>query len=479
MYRKTNIVRTSYQPSALSFELLVIRYQYILRPLRKCFLVLVLFFSTISFISAQQKDSAKASNWTYHLQLTVISQSHSGFNAKYSGNNSLADSVQVGAITVTSTLYLGRRLWKNAAAYFNPEIAGGAGLSSALGVAGALNGESYRTGVTSASVCIARAYIQQIIPLGRTGYEKVDDNENQIAGSIPSSHITLSAGKFSMSDFYDGNACSHDPRTQFFNWSLMSNGAWDYPANTKGYTMGLVAELIKPGWGIRLSSVAVPRIANNPPLQYNISKAHSETLGIEKKTGNKKHPGAVRLLVSNSYTKAPSYAEGIAAIADNDSTILKIISGKEENTGYGGRKFGLGMSADQEITDEITLFARAGWNDGQYATWAFTEIDQTASLGLSVKGTKWHRSNDVCGIAGVVNGISDAHRSFLADGGYGFIIGDGALNYGHEGIIETYYNIQLTTSLWLTFDYQFVNNPAYNKDRGPVSVFGMRGHFEF
>src|SRR5580693_6378503 len=196
---------------------------------------------------AQQNGALlKDSTWNFHFQLTVISQAHPGFNAKYSGMNSLADTPEFGATSITTTLFLGKKLWRGAAFYFNPELSGGRGLSYALGVAGALNGETYRIGDPAPVVSVARAYLQQNIPLGKTTYEEANDDINQIAEQIPSKGITISAGKFSMSDFYDKNSFSHDPRAQFLNWSLMSNGAWDYPANTKGYTYGLVAELIKP-----------------------------------------------------------------------------------------------------------------------------------------------------------------------------------------------------------------------------------------
>lgn len=448
------------------------------KTIRQIVLGILLLASQHPLSAQMKKDSTKTSNWTNRYQLTVISESHTGFKSLYSGNNSLADSTEVGAMTVTSTLFLGKKLWKNAALYFNPELSGGRGLSSAVGVAGALNGESYRVGNPEPAIFIARAYLQQHIPLDNTTYEYVEDDNNQLAGMVPTSRITISAGKFATSDFFDDNKYSHDPRSQFLNWSLMGNGAWDYPANTRGYTYGMVVELIKPTWAMRISSVAFPRIANSPDMAYN-SKNHSETFEIEKKIAINKRSGNVRLLLSSTHSKAPSYSDGIEAITTGNTTLLDVIAGKDENPNYGGKKFGIGISADQELTDELGVFARIGWNDGKYATWAFTEIDQTASLGLSVKGSKWKRKEDIAGIAIVANGISNDHRNFLEKGGYGFIIGDGALNYGHEAILETFYNAHVSSNLWLTVDYQFVSNPAYNKDRGPVHVFGVRGHIEF
>ena len=440
---------------------------------------IVLYLLKGQISTAQNQDSTKPSPWSAHFQLTVINQSHSGFKAAYSGTNSLADTVETGATSVTTTLFLGRKLWKNAAAYFNPELSGGRGLSYAVGVAGALNGETYRIGYPDPVISVARAYLQQNIPLGHTGYEDAPDAANQVAGKIPSSRITLSAGKFSMSDFYDKNSYSHDPRTQFLNWSLMSNGAWDYPANTKGYTVGLVAELYQPSWVLRLSSVEVPKIANHPDMEYVFGKAHSETAEFEQKVNINKRPGVIRLLFSYTASRAPTYKEGLAALATGDSTLLKVINGNAEGTTYGGHKTGIFLNVEQQLTNDIGAFGRVGWNDGKGATWAFTEIDQTIHAGLSFKGTHWKREDDVVGVAAVINGISADHRAFLKAGGYGFIIGDGTLNYGHEEILETYYNAKLFKNIWVTLDYQFVNNPGYNKDRGPVHVFAARGHIEF
>jgi hypothetical protein len=327
---------------------------------------------------------------------------------------------------------------------------------------------------------VARAYLQQHIPLGNTPYSTADDDNNQVAGKIPANRLTISAGKFSISDFFDNNSYSHDPRTQLFNWSLWADGAWDYPANTRGYTMGIVAELFAEKWGaVRFSSVAVPTIANHPDLEYVFGKAHSETLEIEKRIKFGAHPGTIRLLLSHTATRAPSYTAGLAALKNGDTTTLKVIAGNAQGHAYGGHKSGIFINIEQEITGDLGFFARAGWNDGKYASWAFTEIDRTVNAGVLLKGTKWHRPYDEVCIATVFNGISSGHREFLKEGGYGFIIGDGTLNYGLENITEAYYSAQLTKSFWLTFDYQLVRNPAYNKDRGPVSVFGFRGHIEF
>jgi hypothetical protein len=434
---------------------------------------------TLDSVDNRATDSMVGRVWSSHFQLTIINQVHSGFHAKYSGMNSLADTVEPSATSITTTLFLGRRLWRNAQLFFNPELSGGAGLSFAVGVAGALNGETYRIGDPAPSVSVARVYLQQVIPLGGSGTIDVADGPNQIEGKLPARRLTITLGKFSMSDFYDVNSFSHDARGQFLNWALMSNGAWDYPANTKGYTEGLHLEWAVPGWSIRVSTVAEPKIANHSAMEYVFAKAASETAEFERDYSIGKQPGVVRLLFTYTDSRAPSYKAGLAAIADDDTTLLKVISGNSESPVFGGHKGGICLNVEQNITDNTGAFMRAGWNDGQYATWAFTEIDRTLTGGFSFKGARWGRNGDVAGVAGVFNGISAEHRAFLKAGGYGFIIGDGNLNYGYEEIFETYYKVGLFTNVWLTADYQFVNHPAYNKDRGPVHVFAIRGHFEF
>jgi high affinity Mn2+ porin len=426
----------------------------------------------VTLILLSQLAIAQDKPWSVHFQLTVINQTHSGFKSPYSGINSLADTVEPSATSVTSTVFIGRRLWKNAALYVNPELSGGKGLSYAVGVAGALNGETYRVGDPVPVVSIARAYIRQVIPLG-TNYEAIDDDINQLGETLPTRRLSITAGKFSMADFYDDNTYSHDPRTEFLNWSLMSNGAWDYPANTKGYTMGLMIELTHPNWAIRLSTVAVPKIANHSDMEYRFGKAHSETAEFEYNINIHKRPGTLRLLISHTASRAPSYK------GPHDSTLLKAISGNALNPSFGGHKTGIGLNAEQALSDNLGIFARAGWNDGKDATWAFTEIDQTAHAGLSLKGSSWKRPNDVVSIAAGINGISKDHRAFLKAGNNGFIIGDGTLTYGHENLLEAYYNAKLFEHIWFTADYQFINHPGYNKDRGPVHVFALRGHIGF
>jgi len=457
----------------------------------KLFVTFLFFFSAFFELKAQGKDSEthhsgfnqnrfdSIEKWSYHFQLTSIGQAHPAFKAKYSGKNSIQDTAE-SALSLTATLFLGRKLWKGASVFFNPEIAGGKGVSYALGLAGAANGETFRIGSPAPQLYVARAFFQQHIALKHSGEEYQEADLNQLGNIIPSSRFTISAGKFSIADFYDDNAYSHDPRSEFLNWSLMSNGAWDYPANTRGYTWGVVMELVKPKWAVRVSSVLVPLIANASVFDLNITKAHGETVELERKLKINGHSGCIKLLGFENFSSAPFYSQGVNRIKSGDSSLIPSFNGQKTGPDYGRMKYGFGISAWQELTNDLGVFARVSWNDGKTATWAFTEIDQSVSLGLSIKASKIKRPDDVFGIAGVLNGISQEHYNYLNAGGYGFILGDGKLtNFGNEMIIESYYKIKIAQSLWATLDYQFVMNPGYNADRGPVHIFALRGHVEF
>jgi high affinity Mn2+ porin len=446
--------------------------------MRKTFVLALAIFYGMN-IHAQTPDTSSGESWSYHYQITAIKQGHPAFKALYSGQNSLVNQGEKALLSVTSTLYLGRRLWKGAAIYIDGEIAGGSGISSTKGVAGFPNGETFRIGDPSPTLYIARGFFSQDIALPGSGTYYEAPDANQLRGYRPSSRITISAGKFAISDFYDNNKYAHDPRVQFLNWSLMSNAAWDYPANTRGYTSGIVVELVKPSWAVRISSVVVPKMANGPKMDWKINKAHSETFELEKNWLLNKLPGTVRILVFHTLSQAPSYRQTLDEVKRGDSSSLDVYTGDREWKNYGGLKVGFGLNAEQDFTTDIGIFVRTSWNDGKTATWAYTEIDRSSSLGVNIKGSSWKRENDNIGIAGVLNGISPDHRAFLNAGLYGFIIGDGRLNYGKEGILEVYYRAQLAKTLWATIDYQFINNPAYNRDRGPVNVFGVRAHVEF
>jgi len=406
---------------------------------------------------------------SFHFQLTTITQYHGDFSAPYSGKNSLSPNAE-DATSVTSTIFAGVRLWKGASFYLNPEMSGGNGLSGVTGIAGFTNGETPRIGDPSPTITIARGYIQQTLALSNAGEEHISDAQNQLAMDLPKDRLTVTIGKYALSDLFDNNTYSHDPRGQFENWALMENGAWDYPANTHGYTFALTLEAKIGDWSARASTAAEPTAANGPTLEYR-DGAHGETVEIEHRQSVGDHNGVIRLLLFNNTADMGNYDLALS----NPKYDTNVVNTRQ----YGRNKYGFGLNIEQEIASNVRGFMRLGWSDGRNETWAFTEIDRSASIGLSFNGAIWHQANDVAGIAGVMNGLSDDHRRYLSAGGYGFIIGDGALNYAPETIIEAYYLLAVTDAFAITADYQFVANPAYNADRGPVNVVGVRAHIAF
>ena len=432
------------------------------------FIIIFLLTFFFSKINAQQPDTLKSNRFSIHFQTTVINQFKPSFSAKYSGDNSLI-SQQENKTSVTSTLFAGMKLWKSASIFINPELAGGAGLSQALGVADAPNGETFRIGNPDPRISIARFFYRQIFPLSKqTNFQESDFNH--LAEQIPEKYIALTFGKVSVSDYFDNNKYSHDPRTQFMAWSLMDNGAWDYPANTRGYTPSLVLEYISPKNEIRYALSLVPVTANGNEMNSNISKANSNTLEYTHNHQIHGKPGAIRILGFFTTTDMGNYRQSIA---------LNPINPVIENTRkYGHTKYGFAVNAEQAITNETGCFFRASWNDGNNETWAFTEIDHSISAGLSSNGKKWNREDDNLGLAYVTSGISNAHKDYLKAGGKGFMLGDGNLNYSWEHLTELYYSAAIVKhKIYLTGAYQWLLNPGYNKDRkGPVNIFSVRLH---
>jgi high affinity Mn2+ porin len=432
---------------------------------------LILFIASLFVYKAgHAQDTLKQQRFNFHFQQTVITQSKLGFSAPYTGDNSLS-TIKETQTSLTTTFFGGARLWKGASAYFNPEMSGGSGLSKTLGVAGFPNGETFRVGGAEPKIYIARLYFSQNFEWGKEK-DTLADDVNQLAGLRSKRYLNVTIGKFGMADFFDGNEFSHDARSQFMNWSLMDNGAWDYPANTRGYVMGAMAELGQPTWALRFAFTMTTTSANGAIWDQRVAHANTQALEYEKRYTLNGRKGTLRLLGFRNNGKMGDYRLALATNPVNPEVDTNLV--------YGKHKFGFGISADQYLGDNFGVFAKASYNDGKTETWAFTEIDRSVSLGAVLKGGGWNRKDDELGLAFVGNGISKPHRDYLAAGGYGFIIGDGKLNYATELIAELYYKINAYQGkLWLTPDYQFIANPAYNHDRGPVNVFSLRAHVEF
>lgn len=421
-------------------------------------------------MKAQTTDTIKKENFTFHGQTTVIYQYKPGFSVPYSGQNSLRD-YEEQATSVTSTFFAGARLWKNASVFVNPEMAGGSGLSKVLGLGDAPNGETFRVGSTAPKIYLARLFFTRLFQLDDTvGFQESD--ANQLAGAVPTKYIGFTVGKVCLADYFDQNAYSHDPRTQFMNWGLMSFGAWDYPANTRGYIPSAILEYVTPANEFRAAFSLLPEAANGLPVNWSMGKSNSVTLEYTRHYTLMGRPGAIRLLGFMNSGEMGNYREAITQ--NPDAPVI------EQVQQYGNKKYGFGLNAEQQLTADLGAFFRASWNDGKTETWAFTEIDHSLSAGLSTNGNRWHRAHDEAGIAEVASGLSDPHKEYLAAGGYGFMLGDGRINYAWESATEFFYKAQLNNNLYLTGDYQFILNPGYNSDRnGLVNVFSLRLHGEF
>ena len=432
----------------------------------------VLVLVGIQFAYAQDvvNPIAPQDNWTVHEQFTSILQGHEPLHSPYTGPNSLFPGTE-GRTSITATLFLGRRLWEGASFYVNPEVIAGQGFSQTHGLAGFPNGEIYRVDNPDPKIVLSRLYYQQIWGFG-TGTETLSSDQNQLGGPVPEIRLTMVGGKFSLVDFFDDNAYSHDPRTQFMNWALFTNGSWDYPADTRGYTYGFYAEYNQPRWAIRAASVLEPREANGLSLETRISRAHGDQIEMETRYHRESHPGKLRLLAWLNHAHMGSYqaalAQAVSSGAPPDVAATRDYS----------QKYGFGVNIEQELTKDLGFFSRAGWDDGRTETWAFTEIDRTVCAGLSLKGSAWHRPDDTLASAVVVNGLSPDHKNYLRAGGTSFLIGDGQLNYAPEQIWETYYALRVYQHVTLSPDVQLIKNPAFNADRGPVVIGAIRVHLE-
>lgn len=415
--------------------------------------------------------SQSSSRFSLHFQQTTVTQGHPRYYAKYTGLNSLSTKEEI-KTTLTSTLFLSARLWKHGYVIVNPEMAGGEGVSEARGIAGFTNGESFRVGDPKPVIYLARGVFHQYFSLGK-GKQFNEDDINTVADSIPQKYIHVVAGKFCLSDYFDANTYSHDPREQFLNWSLMSNGAWDYAANTRGYTHAVMLEAVTPKLSLRAAFALLPTYANGPVLNPDISKSRSMQVELEKSFQLFGHASLAHVLVFQNAAGMFNYKTITPHVSDS-------LFNADDYRKSTRKKLGVGLNIETALNPNSGIFFRAGWNDGKNETWAYTEIDQSISAGYAYKMNCWKSHESTLGVAIAVNGISKDHRAYLAAGGYGFIIGDGELlRYKPEFIAETYYNLWVVKNLSLALNYQLVVNPAYNPDRGPVHVGGLRAHIAF
>ena len=406
-------------------------------------------------------------------QANFIFQTHPPFHADYSGPHSLSPNYEK-ATSRVMTLYTGVRLNNSTEILVDIEEAGGAALSLGFGLAGNTDLDIVRNPLLSNEPYLGRGMIHKVFALSK---DKVESQRSYLSlfDELPRRRLELRFGKFSLPDFFDVNSVGSDTHLQFINWTTDNNGAWDYAADTRGYTVGLTADYEDRNWGFRFAEALMPTIANGIDLVWKPWQVHAENFEYELRRGLiPKKSGVVRLLAYTNCANMGIYRDQIA-LAEEKHVTPDITDHPWHIT----RKYGFGVNLEQNLTRNLTAFARFGWDNGKTESFAYTEVDQTFAEGLGANGAWWHRKRDRAGIAFISNAIKKDHQTYLADGGLGFLLGDGKLNYGRENILETYYTVHVWRGIYLAPGLQHINDPGYNRDRGPVLVPSFRAHVEF
>ena len=428
---------------------------------------------------APAQDSSQPSHWPQLLgaQYTFVRQHQTELTSPYQGPRSLDPSGDTQS-SHTLGVYLGWAVIDHLQLYLDTEKFMGAGVSGAQGLAGLANGDVIRQGAGNLPkrFYIARKFVRYLIPLpfGGSGQtQEAERAQDQLPGPEPASRIEIKVGVLAANDDFDQNRYANSTRTQFMNWSLWNNTAWDFAADTRGYSKGVVVGFVSPRWSLKYGLYQMPERANDQQLEASIAKARGENLELTYKADG----GAVLRLLGYRNTARMGIYQDAIALARATGTLPDIVAQDRE----GRHKWGLGLNGEQPLADDgaTGVYARAGWDDGKTESFAFTEVDRTCTVGAQLSGVHWRRTDDRLALAVAVNGLSAPHRQYLAAGGVGFLLGDGRLSYGHEEILESYYRVQLGHYVQLSPDLQYIRNPGYNRDRGPVTIYGVRLHLEY
>ncbi len=407
-------------------------------------------------------------------QANFIFQTHPDFHADYSGVHSLSPNYEK-ATSRVMTLYTGVRLNNSTEILVDIEEAGGAALSEGFGLAGNTDLDIVRNPSLSKEPYLGRGIIHKVFALSK---DKIENQRTYLSlfEELPRRRLEIRFGKFSMPDFFDINSVGSDTHYQFINWSVDNNGAWDYAADTRGYTVGLVADYEDRNWGFRFAEALMPKVANGIDLVWRPWQVHAENYEYELRHGViPKKSGTVRLLAYTNHANMGIYRDAVTQFKEG----LVLVPDITNHPWHVTLKYGFGANLEQNLARYVTAYARWGWDNGSTESFAYTEIDSTFNQGVGVNGALWHRKQDRAGVAFVSNGIKKDHQDYLANGGLGFLLGDGGLNYGRENIVESYYTLHVWRGIYVAPGVQHINNPGYNRDRGPVVVPSFRAHVEF
>jgi hypothetical protein len=419
-----------------------------------------------------------STRWYLAGQANMIGQAHPNFHSPYEGTNSFRAGGEYKA-SLVGTVYSGfqphHNLRYNTDFIADLESTGGRGLSQALGLAGFTNVDVVRNPNLGPVPYLARGEIHQTIGLTSEMTDS-DRTYQSLATKIPVRRFELRAGKFSLPDIFDVNSVGTDPHLQFTNWTIDNNGAWDYAADTRGYTVGGVIEYDDRIWSARYSIAAMPTVANGLALDWAFSRAHGQNWEFElRHSFIPGREGSTRILSYVNNAHMGLYRDAVNAYLEGTDPTPEITRHEK----FGAVKYGFGWNNEQDLTASLRIFSRFGWSEGQHESFAYTEDDQTVSFGGDYNLSRWNRSNDKFGVGFVSNAIKKDHQNYLADGGLGFLLGDGRLDYGRENIEESYYNWHIHSGLYGAIQLTHIDNPGYNRDRGPVWIPGARFHVDF
>lgn len=426
----------------------------------------------VAMAGVARAQDAEPETWSVHAQSTFVRQQSASFSAPYAGPKSLVSTGER-SYSFSATAYLGARLWQGGEFYLNPEAVQSVPLSGAQGLGALTSGEAQKSSGPELKGYIARAFWRQTWGLGGESQEQ-EAGPNQLAGRVDANRVVLTAGTLAVTDVFDRSIYSGDPRSQFLNSAFQTHGAFDYAADARGYTRGLALEGYWGDWALRAGRFMVPLQPNQQELDTDIMHHHGDVLEAEHAHRWEGQEGKVRVLLFRSRAPMARYQDALNAVAaTGTSPDLNAVRTADQS------KWGVGVGLDQALSDNVGVFARAAWADGQTETYSYVEVDRSLSLGALVKGAAWGRDTDNAGVAMGINAMSGAHQRYLQAGGVGAFLGDGALSYRPEVVVEAFYNIGLCRSAWLGLDFQHIRNPGYNAARGPVNVVALRLHAEF
>src|SRR5262245_9805501 len=409
-------------------------------------------------------------SWWLSGQINLIEQGHGSFTSPYTGPNSFRAEPER-ALSRVLTLYTGVRLGHGWEGVLDVESAGGRGLSDALGLAGFTNLDVVRNPTLGTAPYVARAMVRKVIAFSDQEVH-VQPTPLALASTLPERRLEVRAGKLGIVDFFDVNSVGSDSHLQFTNWTVANNGAYDYAADTRGYTYGVIVEYDTPRWSVRAGEALMPTVANGINFDWDITRARGENVELELRPSTAL---TFRVLAYDNHANMGSYSDAIAAYETGHDPLPDIEAHRQQ----GRIKGGAGANIEYATAAGVRLFGRAGWNSGDTESFAYTEVNDTAAMGGDMSGARWSRRADRFGIGFVSNGLSEPHREYLHLGGLGFLLGDGALQYSREMIVESYYTAHIWRGVFGSAGAQFIVNPGYNSVRGPAFVYMARLHLDF